>query len=101
MAIAVLSALTRAVSWTTGMVDGLFEGLVKSGEGRERSPAQFVRLRRAFLGREQGAIAGMLGWPAVVCADASTWYYRFDDRAQQAIAIQFVKGRVGAVELIG
>jgi len=103
MAIAVFSAFTRAVSWTTGVFDGLFNGLMgdEPATPREEAPALFVQLRRAIWGRRRGDVAGMLGAPQTACADASTWYYRFDEAEQQAIAIRFVSNRVRGVELIG
>lgn len=119
-----VNALTRAVSWTAGLVEGLMSGLVQGGPRRglallpRRGDQSFGELRAALLGRHRKQIARVLGEPptasvglggggAVAGAkpvtfwQASTWYYPFDPARQQAIAIRFVGDRAWGVDFIG
>jgi hypothetical protein len=116
-----MNALTRAVCWTAGFVEGLMTGLVQGSTTRRRSlighrNAPFSELRAALLGRNRRQIARVLGEPPTASVgfgvtvagaqpmtfwQASTWYYPFDHRRQQAIAIRFVGDRAKGVEFIG
>jgi hypothetical protein len=117
-----MNALTRAVCWTAGLVEGLMAGLVQGaprrgrGSRSRRGDRPFGELRAALLGRHRRQIARVLGEPptatlgfgaAVTGAkpvtfwQASTWYYPFDHTRQQAIAIRFVRDRAKGVDFIG
>ena len=117
-----MNALTRAVYWTAGVVEGLMSGLVHGAPRRgltllsRRGDRSFGELRAALLGRHRKQIARVLGEPptaslgfgaAVAGAkpvtfwQASTWYYPFDRSRQQAIAIRFVGDRAKGVDFIG
>jgi hypothetical protein len=117
-----MNALTRAVCWTAGFVEGLVAGLapVSPPRGRRRALAgrsgPFGELRAALLGRNRKQIARVLGEPPTASVgfgvtvagakpvtfwQASTWYYPFDHSRQQAIAIRFVGDRAKAVDFIG
>src|SRR3954454_14516380 len=63
-----MNALTRAVCWTAGLVEGLVSGLVQGSSPRRRSlvphrNAPFGELRAALLGRNRKQIARVLGEP--------------------------------------
>jgi len=117
-----MNALTRAVYWTAGLVEGLMSGLVQGvprrgfGALARRGDRPFGELRAALLGRNRKQIARVLGEPptaslgfgaAVAGAkrvtfwQASTWYYPFDHTRHQAIAIRFVGDRAKGVDFIG
>jgi hypothetical protein len=116
-----VNALTRAVCWTAGFVEGLVAGLVQGSSARRRSlvahrGAPFGELRAALLGRNRKQIARVLGEPPTASVgfgvtvagakpmtfwQASTWYYPFDHSRQQAIAIRFVGDRAKGVDFIG
>lgn len=116
-----MNALTRAVSWTAGLVEGLMTGL-RYGSTVHRRYAlpprgqPFGELRAALLGRNRKQIARVLGEPPTASVgfgvtvaganpmtfwQASTWYYPFDHSRQQAIAIRFVGDRAKGVDFIG
>jgi hypothetical protein len=118
-----MNALTRAVYWTAGVVEGLMSGLVRGVPGRglalssRRGDRSFGELRAALLGCHRRQIARVLGKPptasvgpagAAVAGDkpvtfwqASTWYYPFDHARRQAIAIRFVGDRARGVDFLG
>ena len=115
-----MNALTRAVCWTAGFMEGVVAGLAPAGPTRgRRSLARrgpFGELRAALLGRNRKQIARVLGEPPTASVgfgvtvagakpvtfwQASTWYYPFDHSLQQAIAIRFVRDRAKAVDFIG
>jgi hypothetical protein len=118
-----MNALTRAVSWTAGLVEGLMTGLRYGGSTAHRRYAlphrgqPFGELRAALLGRHRKQIARVLGEPPTASVgfgvtvaagarpmtfwQASTWYYPFDHSRQQAIAIRFVGDRAKGVDFIG
>jgi hypothetical protein len=125
MAVHVLSAFTKAVSWTAGVVEGLVRTLVSSSASQSwvNGPMagvfrgeRFHELRAALLGRHRRHILGALGAPPtagigfgasvagaapVTFWQATTWYYPFDPGRRQAIAIRFVRDRARHVEFIG
>lgn len=125
MPVHVMSALTKAVSWTAGVFEGLLRGLVSSSASQtwvEGPPLaalrgeRFHELRNALLGRHRRHIIGALGAPPtagigfgtsvagaapVTFWQATTWYYPFDPGRRQAIAIRFVGDRARQVEFIG
>ncbi|HEY7118813.1 MAG TPA: hypothetical protein VH475_19650 [Tepidisphaeraceae bacterium] len=119
-----MNALTRAVCWTAGVVEGLVAGLLgrDGASGFESMPVialdePFGELRAALLGRHRNQIARVLGEPPTASVgfgqsvagaaapatfwQASTWYYPFDHVRQQAIAIRFVGDRAREVDFIG
>jgi hypothetical protein len=117
-----MNALSRAVCWTAGLVEGLMTGLVQSSATRRRYALPhrgqpFGELRAALLGRNRKQIARVLGEPPTASVgfgvtvaagarpmtfwQASTWYYPFDHSRQQAIAIRFVGDRAKGVDFIG
>jgi hypothetical protein len=113
-----MNALTRAVCWTAGFVEGLVAGLVpnRPTRGTLHRDGPFGELRAALLGRNRKQIARVLGEPPTASVgfgvtvagakpvtfwQASTWYYPFDHTRQQAIAIRFAGDRAKAVDFIG
>jgi hypothetical protein len=125
MALHVISAFTKAVSWTAGVVEGLFRGLASSSSTPSSRASSlpmlamdepFHELRTALLGRHRRHIIRALGTPPtagigfgvsvaggspVTFWHATTWYYPFDPGRRQAIAIRFVRDRAKHVEFIG
>ena len=119
---AMINALTRAVCWTAGFVEGLMGGLAHRapaphvGRSFGACGAPFGELRAALLNRSRKQIARVLGEPPTASVgfgvtvagarpmtfwQASTWYYPFDHSRQQAIAIRFVGDRAKGVDFIG
>jgi len=117
-----MSALTRAVSWTAGLFEGVMTGLRYGSTPRHRDlfPQRgqpFGELRAALVGRNRKQIARVLGEPPTASVgfgvtvatgarpmtfwQASTWYYPFDHSRQQAIAIRFDGDRAKGVDFIG
>ena len=113
-----VEAVTRAVCWSAGLVEGLVSGLV--GERPIRPTlvgGPFPELRAALLGRDRRQIMRALGAPPTASVGfgvsvvtggapltywhAPTWYYPFDSGRRQAIAIRFVGNRAEDVDFIG
>ena len=115
-----MEAVTRAVCWSAGVVEGLVSGLVggcerplRAGLGSE----PFPQLRAALLGRDRRQIMRALGAPPTAAIGfgvsvvtggapatywhAPTWYYPFDSGRRHAIAIRFVNNRAEDVDFIG
>jgi hypothetical protein len=120
MGVGVINALTRAVCWTAGVVEGVMNGLVgRRGEQWLpilRADEPFGELRAAILGRDRRQIARVLGAPVTASVGlgfvtqsagpvtywhASTWYYPYDPERREAIAIRFEGNRARAVDFIG
>jgi hypothetical protein len=124
MAVHVISALTKALSWTAGVVEGIVRGLASSGSASSIAgplpsfaPGEpFHELRSALIGRHRRHIIRALGEPPtagigfgttiagatpVTFWQATTWYYPFDPARQRALAIRFVGDRARQVEFIG
>jgi hypothetical protein len=115
-------AVTRAVCWSAGLIEGLVSGLT---DRRPISPLRrsslgggpFPELRAALLGRHRRQIMRALGAPPTASVGfgvsvvtggvpltfwhAPTWYYPFDTSRRQAIAIRFVGDRAQDVDFIG
>ena len=117
-----MNVLTRAVSWTAGVIEGVMTGLRYGSTPRPRDlfphrGQPFGELRAALLGRNRKQIARVLGEPPTAFVgfgvtvatgarpmtfwQASTWYYPFDHSRQQAIAIRFDGDRAKGVDFIG
>ena len=124
MHVPVLSAFTKAVSWTAGVFEGLLRGLASSSAPSSVTAAlpvlavdePFHEIRAALLGRHRRHIIRALGTPPtagigfgvsvaggapVTFWHATTWYYPFDPGRRHAIAIRFVGDRARNVEFIG
>jgi hypothetical protein len=123
----VVEAMTRAICWTAGLVEGMVAGVMgtrwddqrqSTGGGGGGAIDPFGELRAALLGRDRRQIIRALGAPptasvgfgvsVITAADAAptfwqapTWYYPFDDARRQAIAIRFVGNRARDVDFIG
>jgi hypothetical protein len=119
-----VEAMTRAICWTAGLVEGMVAGVIgkrwddqpqSMGGGGTIDP--FRELRAALLGRDRRQIMRALGAPptasvgfgvSIVTGSAAptfwqapTWYYPFDHARRQAIAIRFVGNRARDVDFIG
>jgi hypothetical protein len=122
MTLDVVDAVTRAVCWTAGMVEGVMSGLVGGRGGRYEAvrggvEGRFYELRGMLMGKTRRQIVRALGAPPTASVGfgvsvvtggapltfmhAPTWYYPFDADRQQAIAIKFVGDRARGVEFIG
>src|SRR3954451_151634 len=118
MTLNLVEAVTRAVCWSAGLVEGLVSGLV--GERPLRPTlggGPFPELRAALLGRDRRQIIRALGAPPTASVGfgvsvvtggapltywhAPTWYYPFDSGRRHAIAIRFVGDRAQGVDFIG
>jgi hypothetical protein len=120
----VVEAMTRAICWTAGVVEGMVTGVMgRRWDSQPRSTGggtvdPFGELRAALLGRDRRQIMRALGAPPTAsvgfgvsvntAADATpafwqapTWYYPFDHARRQAIAIRFVGNRALDVDFIG
>jgi len=107
-------AITRAVCWSAGVVDGFLDALMGAFSGDQLSrigptEASLVSLRTAILGRHRRQVERALGTPPTVLGlgarvrshgEAVIWYYPFDHARRQAIAIRFENDRARKVELI-
>jgi len=114
MTVRMVNAMTRAICWTAGVVEGFMNGLI-GVRGERKGP--FDELRAALMGRHRQQILRALGAPPTASVgfgvsivtggapptywQASTWYYPFDQGQRQAIAIRFVGDRAREVEFIG
>ncbi|MDB5319811.1 MAG: hypothetical protein JWN40_1442 [Phycisphaerales bacterium] len=113
-----VDAVTRAVCWSAGLVEGLVSGLLEGGSMRRAvAGGPFPELRAALLGRDRRQIMRALGAPPTATVgfgvsvvtggapltfwQAPTWYYPFDPGRRQAIAIRFVGDRAQGVDFIG
>jgi hypothetical protein len=115
-----VNAITRAVCWSAGLIEGLVSGLVDGGQSIRRTAiaeGPFADLRAALLGRNRHQIMRALGAPPTASVgfgvsvvtggapltfwQAPTWYYPFDPSRRQAIAIRFVGDRAQGVDFIG
>ena len=107
--------LTRAVSWTAGVFDGMCQAVAGAMSGDQASrigPTEMALLpiRTALLGRHRKQIAKALGNPPAVWAgfdsqprslwEATTWYYPHDPVQRRGIAIRFENDRARKVEFI-
>jgi len=124
MGVRVVDAMTRAICWTAGVVNGLVTGLRghdieaawTRGGGNCGEP--IGELRAALLGRHRRQIVRALGEPPtasigfgisvrscgappVTYWQAPTWYYPISAKRRQAIAIRFVGHRARGVDFIG
>jgi hypothetical protein len=113
MAIGVISALTRTVCWTAGMVEGAIDALKRAIGGQHAfgNLNDPTPLRVALLGRHRRHIVRVFGTPPAACVgqrgvdageywEATTWYYPFDESRREAIAIRFENDRARKVEFI-
>lgn len=114
MTVLMVNAVTRAIFWTAGVVEGFMNGLIGARTGRK---GPFGELRAALMGRHRKQILRALGAPPTASVgfgvsivtggapptywQASTWYYPFDRGQRQAIAIRFVRDRAREVDFIG
>jgi hypothetical protein len=119
MTVNLMGAMTRAVCWTAGLVEGLVAGATgMPPEHRCHSAAdRFAELRSMLLGRDRKQIMRLLGAPPTASVGfgvsivtrgkpltflhAPTWYYPFDANRRQAIAIQFTANRARGIDFIG
>jgi hypothetical protein len=121
MAVYVMSSVTRALSWTAGVIEGMMSSVVGTPPPPRSLPVlmktgRLADLRGALVGRNRRRIARALGAPPTACIgfgtcvrgaapvtywQASTWYYPLDGNRRQAIAIQFDGNCAKRVEFIG
>jgi hypothetical protein len=120
MAVYVMSSVTRALSWTAGVIEGMMSSVVGNPPPRSlptlMKSGRLADLRSALVGRHRRRIARALGAPPTACIgfgkcvrgsapvtywQASTWYYPLDTSRRQAIAIQFDGNCAKRVEFIG
>ena len=120
MAVYVMSTVTRALSWTAGVLEGMMSGVVGNAPRRSlphlMANGRLADVREAIVGRHRRRIARALGAPPTACIgfgkcvaggsavtywQASTWYYPVEGARKQAIAIQFEGDHAGRVEFIG